>query len=81
MARADLYSRSLKSPLGGVGGEEQVLAEAQRLAGICLVEGHDVGHGLDIGVGRPVLQIEIEIALQLIDENDRWRRRIALVVA
>ena len=34
--------------LGEVGGEEQVLAETQRLAGVRLVEGHDVGDGLDL---------------------------------
>jgi hypothetical protein len=47
MARADLYSSSERSPRRGLGGEEKLLAEAQRLVGVGLVEGDDVGHGLD----------------------------------
>jgi hypothetical protein len=33
-------------------GEEEILAEAQRLVSVGLVEGYDVGNGLDLGADR-----------------------------
>ena len=71
----DLYSSSDRSPLVACDGEEQVLAEAQAPVGVGLVEGDDVGHRLDLGAGRPVAQVEIEVVLQLVEEHDRRRRR------
>jgi hypothetical protein len=55
--------------LGRLGGEEEVLAEAQRLLGVGFVEGDDIAHGPDLGVGRPVAQVEVEVALQLVENT------------
>ena len=62
------------------GADGERLAVLQR-AGRCRVEGDDVGDGPDLGVGGPVAQIEIEVALELVDEHDRRRGDTTLVAA
>jgi hypothetical protein len=53
-----------------LGGNEDVLAEAQDAVGIGRVERNDVGEALHLGAARPVAKIEIEVVLSI-----RRRRR------
>ena len=63
---------------GCLGGEEDVLAEAQSALPVRLVEGDDFGHRADLRAGKPVAQIGVEVVLQLIDEDDRTTRRLVM---
>ncbi len=63
------------------GGEQDILAEAQRPVGMDGVEGDDVREGPNLGLGGPVAQIEVEVALQLVDEDDLAINDIALGLA